>query len=67
MNPVVHLELHTADLRGACATYAQLCGWSAKEVETRTGCYMALGLGERVAGASWSAARGGRCGCHTCR
>jgi len=25
--PVVHLELHTADLAGACRFYAQLCGW----------------------------------------
>jgi hypothetical protein len=24
MNPVVHLELHTGDLPGACATYAKL-------------------------------------------
>jgi uncharacterized protein len=50
MNPVVHLELHTDDLPHACATYAQLCGWSAEQVQTRSGSYTALGLAERFGG-----------------
>ncbi|TMK98889.1 MAG: VOC family protein [Actinobacteria bacterium] len=50
MNPVVHLELHTSDLPGACAAYAQLCGWRAEEVPTGSGSYTALALGERFGG-----------------
>jgi predicted enzyme related to lactoylglutathione lyase len=50
MNPVVHLELHTGDLPQARATYAQLCGWRAEQVQTTSGPYMALGLGERFGG-----------------
>jgi predicted enzyme related to lactoylglutathione lyase len=50
MNPVVHLELHTSDLPRACATYARLCGWRAEQIQTRSGPYLALGLGERFGG-----------------
>jgi len=50
MNPVVHLELHTGDLPQARATYARLCGWKADQVQTRTGAYTALGLGEHFGG-----------------
>jgi predicted enzyme related to lactoylglutathione lyase len=50
MNPVVHLELHTADLPEARATYRQLCGWRAEAVQTQSGPYMALGLGGRFGG-----------------
>jgi predicted enzyme related to lactoylglutathione lyase len=50
MNPVIHLELHTGDLQQACATYAQLCGWRAQPVQTASGTYTALALGERVGG-----------------
>jgi uncharacterized protein len=50
MNSVVHLELHTGDLPQACATYAQLCGWRAEQLQTESGPYMALGLGERFGG-----------------
>jgi hypothetical protein len=50
MNPVVHLELHTGDLPRARATYGQLCGWRAEHVQTGSGPYMALGLGDRVGG-----------------
>jgi hypothetical protein len=50
MNPVVHLELHTGELPGARATYAQLCDWASEEVETDSGDYMALALGECLAG-----------------
>jgi uncharacterized protein len=50
MNPVVHLELHTGDLRGACVTYAALCDWASGQVRTASGVYTALALGEWVAG-----------------
>jgi predicted enzyme related to lactoylglutathione lyase len=50
MNPVVHLELHTGDLPGARATYAQLCGWRSQPVQTQNGPYMALGLCESFGG-----------------
>jgi uncharacterized protein len=50
MNPIVHLELHTRDLAGARATYAQLCDWDSEHVQTDCGDYTALALGERVAG-----------------
>ena len=45
LKPVVHLELHTGDLERAQAFYAALCGWRAERVETRSGCYHALALG----------------------
>ena len=43
--PVVHLELHTGDLAGASALYAELCGWRPERVETGCGPYQALTLG----------------------
>jgi predicted enzyme related to lactoylglutathione lyase len=43
--PVVHLELHTADLSRASAFYAQLCGWRPERIDTASGSYHALGLG----------------------
>jgi predicted enzyme related to lactoylglutathione lyase len=49
-HPVVHLELHTGDLPGARAAYAELCGWRSERVHTRSGSYLALGLGERFGG-----------------
>jgi predicted enzyme related to lactoylglutathione lyase len=49
-HPVVHLELHTGDLPEARATYAQLCGWRAEEVQTQSGPYTTLGLDERFGG-----------------
>jgi predicted enzyme related to lactoylglutathione lyase len=39
--PLVHLELHTGDLRGARDFYAQLCGWRGETVSS----YLALDLG----------------------
>jgi uncharacterized protein len=50
MNPVVHLELHTDDLQGACATYAQMCEWDSEQLQSESGEYTALALGGRVAG-----------------
>src|SRR5918996_5820559 len=49
-NPFVHLELHTGDLPGARAFYAHLCGWRSNPVDTGSGTYLALELGDRVGG-----------------
>ncbi len=49
-NPVVHLELHTRDLGGACAFYAELCGWRGERVHIGAGDYLALTLGGRLGG-----------------
>jgi predicted enzyme related to lactoylglutathione lyase len=49
-NPVVHLELHTCDLRQAGALYAELCGWRMEWIETRAGSYLSLGLGGEFGG-----------------
>ena len=49
-SPVVHLELHTADLARARAFYATLCGWRGNSVETVNGSYFALELGNNLGG-----------------
>lgn len=43
--PVVHLELHTGDLRSASAVYAELCGWPQERIGSRCGSYLALEMG----------------------
>ena len=43
--PVVHLELHTGDLRGARDFYAGLCGWPSERIQAGDGSYVALDLG----------------------
>ena len=48
--PVVHLELHTGDLRDAHDLYAQLCGWRSERIETEHGAYTAVELGNGVGG-----------------
>lgn len=48
-NPVVHLELHTADLAGASALYSELCGWRPEQVETCAGRYLAFEFGAALA------------------
>jgi predicted enzyme related to lactoylglutathione lyase len=48
--PVVHLELHTGDLRQARDFYAELCGWRPERVETGNGSYQALELGGGIGG-----------------
>jgi predicted enzyme related to lactoylglutathione lyase len=50
VNPVVHLELHTANLSRACAFYTRLFGWNAERVEAGNGSYLALGLGNGIEG-----------------
>ncbi len=47
---VVHLELHTRDLPGACAFYAPLLGWRPERIESRAGSYLALALGGDLGG-----------------
>jgi uncharacterized protein len=49
-NPVVHLELHTGDLRRACAFYAALCGWRPQRIEAGRGAYLGLELGGALGG-----------------
>jgi predicted enzyme related to lactoylglutathione lyase len=48
--PVVHLELHTGDLRRAHELYAELCGWRSEHIDTDHGSYLALDLGKEMGG-----------------
>ena len=48
--PVVHLELHTGDMRGACDFYAQLLGWHPERVAAGDGSYLALEMGNGLGG-----------------
>lgn len=48
--PVVHLELHTADLARACGFYQRLFGWRPERIELPSGTYEALGMGDGVDG-----------------
>jgi predicted enzyme related to lactoylglutathione lyase len=50
VNSVVHLELHTGDLEGAVAFYAQLLGWRPERIRAGAGSYLALGMGSGVGG-----------------
>jgi uncharacterized protein len=49
-NPVVHLELHTGDLRRACAFYARLCGWRPEHVGSRERSYLAMDMDSALGG-----------------
>ena len=48
--PLVHLELHTAELARATAFYERLLGWRSETVETCAGPYVTLDLGSDVSG-----------------
>ena len=48
--PVVHLELHTGDLPRARELYTELCGWRPEWIETRSGSYLSLELGDGLEG-----------------
>ena len=48
--PVVHLELHTPDLHGACALYSGLCEWRTQRIEAPDSPYHALDLGGGFSG-----------------
>ena len=50
INRVVHLELHTGDLPGAGAFYAELCGWRPERIDTPHGSYVAVDLGGGIDG-----------------
>jgi hypothetical protein len=49
-NSVVHLELHTRDLRGAVDFYARLFGWRPERIRAGRGSYLAMRMGDRVGG-----------------
>jgi predicted enzyme related to lactoylglutathione lyase len=49
-DPVVHLELHTADLAGAVAFYSELVCWPSQRVEAAGRSYLALDLGGGLSG-----------------
>ena len=49
-NPVVHLELHSGDLRRARAFYAALCGWRPEPIAAGRSSYLALELGRELGG-----------------
>ncbi len=48
--PIVHLELHTGDLRTACAFYSQLLDWRTEQIRHDCGCYRTLELGGELGG-----------------
>jgi predicted enzyme related to lactoylglutathione lyase len=48
-DPVVHLELHTANVVGASALYSELCGWLPDRVETGAGRYLTFEFGTALA------------------
>jgi predicted enzyme related to lactoylglutathione lyase len=49
-HPLVHLELHTGDLSGACAFYRQLLGWRTEQIEVPRGTYRSMELGAGIEG-----------------
>jgi predicted enzyme related to lactoylglutathione lyase len=48
--PIVHLELHTGNMSGACAFYTELCGWRTEQVDTAAGSYRVLDPGRGLSG-----------------
>jgi len=49
-HPIVHLELHTGDLRRAGDLLSRLCGWKPNVIDTAHGAYTALTLGQGMSG-----------------
>ena len=49
-SPVVHLELHTANLARACDFYTRLFGWRAETIAAGSRSYQALGMGDGIDG-----------------
>jgi predicted enzyme related to lactoylglutathione lyase len=49
-NPVIHLELHTGDLAGACEFYARLFGWRSERIDAAKSSYLALELSRELGG-----------------
>ena len=48
--PVVHLELHTPNLGGACAFYSGLLGWRPQRVRAARASYQLWDLGPALGG-----------------
>ena len=48
--PVVHLELHSANMARASAFYAALCGWRPEKIQACSRSYLALELGGGLGG-----------------
>ena len=48
--PLVHLELHTADLAAARSFYAGLCDWRHERITVPSGSYDALEMGGGLGG-----------------
>src|SRR4051794_35536714 len=48
--PIVHLELHSGDLKGALAFYAEACGWPSERVSAAGKSYLSLDLGDSIGG-----------------
>jgi uncharacterized protein len=49
-NPVVHLELRTANLSRACAFYTRLFGWRSETIRVGPASYLVLELAETMRG-----------------
>ncbi len=49
-HPLVHLELHTAELARAASFYERLLGWRSETVESGAGPYVTLDMGSDVSG-----------------
>ena len=49
-NPLVHLELHTRDRRGAESLYDRLVGWESERIECPRGSYTTLELSPVIGG-----------------
>jgi predicted enzyme related to lactoylglutathione lyase len=48
--PVVHLELHTGDLRRARSFYEDACGWRTERLDAGSRSYLGLELGHGFGG-----------------
>jgi predicted enzyme related to lactoylglutathione lyase len=49
-SPVVHLELHTANMARACSFYSRVCGWSLQPIEVAGRSYQAFDWGGELDG-----------------
>jgi uncharacterized protein len=49
-NPVVHLELHTGDMGGACSFYERLFDWRPRRIDAGGSSYLAMQMGAGLGG-----------------
>jgi predicted enzyme related to lactoylglutathione lyase len=49
-NPVIHLELHTGDLRGAVDFYTRLFDWRPERIRAGNASYLSMEMGNGVGG-----------------